>query len=309
MGVLVTFAVLAGFEFFVHRPIGAGAAGPPLRPADFASSWINREVFLVGLGDSVTAGFGASPGKSYFSRLLKVAPDEPADVMNFSLAKVLPRLRSTNLAVSGCTSLQLVRAQLPRIPQSGSNVLGLVVMTIGGNDLIHNYGQSPPTEGAMYGASWEQAQPWIQRFGERLEEILARVQSAFPGGCHLFLANIYDPSDGTGSLRLVGLPPWRDGGRLHQQMNQVLAQAAQRHHFVHLVDIHREFLGHGLTCRQFWRSTHRRNDPYWWYYSNVEDPNDRGYDALRRLFLNAMADAFLRPLVREDGSGLQPSTR
>jgi hypothetical protein len=26
-----------------------------------------------------------------------------------------------------------------------------------------------------------------------------------------------------------------------------------------------------------------------WYHINVEDPNDRGYDALRRLFLNAIA--------------------
>jgi hypothetical protein len=32
-----------------------------------------------------------------------------------------------------------------------------------------------------------------------------------------------------------------------------------------------------------------RKDPHYWYFINLEDPNERGYDALRRLFLNAMA--------------------
>jgi hypothetical protein len=36
-------------------------------------------------------------------------------------------------------------------------------MTTGGNDLIHWYGATPPREGAMYGASLAQAQPWINR--------------------------------------------------------------------------------------------------------------------------------------------------
>jgi len=31
--------------------------------------------------------------------------------------------------------------------------------------------------------------------------------------------------------------------------------------------------------------TYDSDDPYYWYGSNLEDPNDRGYDAIRRLFL------------------------
>jgi hypothetical protein len=59
------------------------------------------------------------------------------------------------------------------------------------------------------------------------------------------------------------------------------------------VDIHGAFLGHGLTCRQFWRSHYRSNDPNYWYFENLEDPNDRGYDALRRLFLIEIARAVM----------------
>jgi hypothetical protein len=56
-----------------------------------------------------------------------------------------------------------------------------------------------------------------------------------------------------------------------------------------LVNIHDAFLGHGIHATQFWREHYQVRDPHWWYYGNVEDPNDRGYDAIRRLFLIEMA--------------------
>ncbi len=31
-----------------------------------------------------------------------------------------------------------------------------------------------------------------------------------------------------------------------------------------------------------------RHDPHYWFYFNLEDPNERGYDAIRRLFLLEM---------------------
>jgi len=61
---------------------------------------------------------------------------------------------------------------------------------------------------------------------------------------------------------------------------------------VHLVDIYTPFLGHGIHCRQFWRAHYSRKDPHYWFHANLEDPNDRGYDALRRLFLNEMVKVF-----------------
>src|SRR5688572_2735113 len=45
--------------FSQSRPIGAGPAGPAVPAVDFAKPWSKRPVLLVGLGDSVTAGFGA----------------------------------------------------------------------------------------------------------------------------------------------------------------------------------------------------------------------------------------------------------
>lgn len=141
----------------------------------------------------------------------------------------------------------------------------------------------------MYGATLAQAQPWIAAFEGRLEEMVHLLGERFPGGCQIFLANIYDPTDGVGTARTVGLPPWREGLAIHTAYNEVIAQVAERHENVHLVDLRTPMLGHGIYCRQFWNPHYRRNDPHYWFYGNFEDPNDRGYDVIRRLFLLEMA--------------------
>jgi lysophospholipase L1-like esterase len=297
-GVLGAVALLTmlGIWFFCWRlPVGGGPAGPSVLRATFTAPWSKQPVLLVGMGDSITAGFGASPGLSYFERLARNPTNEFPEMEGLSLAKVFPALRTTNLAVSGSTSLQHMRGQLPRLPVQPTNVLGLVVVTTGGNDIIHNYGKTRPIEGAMFGANLAQAQPWIRNFERRLEDMIQSIQRCFPGGCHIFLANIYDPTDGVGSARVVGLPPWPDALPVLAAYNRVLADCARRHETVHLVDIHTPFLGHGLYCSQFWRPHYQRQDPHYWYLENLEDPNDRGYDALRRVFLRAMADVLCLP--------------
>jgi len=285
----------AAWHFYWRLPVGEGSAGPAVPRAAFSSVWDPRPVLLVGMGDSVTAGFGAAAGHSYFDRLVKNPPAEFPELEGISLSTVLPQLRVTNLAVSGSTSLQHVRGQLPRLPAQPTNVLGVVVITTGGNDIIHNYGKTRPIEGAMFGASLEQAQPWIRNFEQRLERMILEIESRFPGGCHIFLANIYDPTDGVGSARVVGLPAWPDALAVLDAYNRALANCAAKHRSVHLVDIHTPFLGHGLFCTQFWREHYQKHDPHYWYLDNLEDPNDRGYDALRRLFLNAIMETLYRP--------------
>ena len=258
---------------------GSSTMSPVPRDA-FTKTWTTRPVLLVGLGDSVTAGFGARRGYSYFDRLARNPNDESADIRDICLSKVLPNLVTRNLAVSGSTSLYLLDKQVPHLEVQLTNVLGLVVITTGGNDLLHDYGRGAPREGAMFGASWEQAQPWIANFEKRLDVILEGITRSFPGGCHIFLANIYDPSDGTGRIRTlaVSLPDWKDGVRILGAYNDVIARVAAKRSNVHLVDSHATFLGHGIQV----------SGSRCWYFGNVEDPNERGYDALRRVFLREM---------------------
>ena len=285
---VLLFVMLAGLYFFYAEPVGSGPAGPDVPRETFAKPWTQRKILLLGIGDSVTAGFGVDSAHSYFNRLAKNPSDEFADLHGVCLSAVLPNLRTRNAAVSGSTSLMHSNT-IELLEKQDADTFGLIVMTTGGNDLIHNYGRSKPREGAMYGATFDQARPWIENFQKRLEKMVALLEARFPGGCRIFLADIYDPSDGVGDAASVWLPDWRDCMVIHGAYNGVIHDCAARHRSVHLVPMHAEFLGHGIHCTQPWRKHYRADDPHYWYAWNLEDPNLRGYDAIRRLFLIEIA--------------------
>ncbi len=278
----------AYIEFHFHLPEGNGPAGPAVALEPFEKAWTDRKVLLLGVGDSVTAGFGATSGHSYFDRLANNPDDEFEDMRGRSLLHVLPNLQTRNLAVSGSNSLQHLQSIEEKLERQPADLFGLVVMTSGGNDLIHWYGRSPPKEGAMYGATLEQARPWIDNYEKRLEEMFKLLRDRFPGGCLIFFGDIYDPSDGLGDPESALMPAWPDVLAVHTAYNDALRHAAEQCAWVRIVPICDEFLGHGIHCRQFWRKHYHRRDPHYWYAPNLEDPNDRGYDAIRRVFLNTI---------------------
>jgi lysophospholipase L1-like esterase len=210
------------------------------------------------------------------------------------LRSVFPSLKEVNLSVSGTTSMEHLESQLARLEKADSETLGLVVMTTGGNDLIHDYGHSAPREGAMYGATIEQAKPWINNFEKRLDSMMALIRSRFPGGCQIFISTIFDPTDGVGDIERAGhrLPPWKDGEAILTEYNRAIERVSRSRTDVHLVNSHDAFLGHGIHCAEKGRDHYRSEDPHYWYFDNLEDPNDRGYDAIRRLFLLEISRIF-----------------
>jgi hypothetical protein len=288
---IVIPGVFAYIEFCLARPVGEGPAGPRVDRVAFNQPWTNASVQIVGIGDSVTAGLGArSPGHTFFNRALRNPKDEFSTMDGVCLSAVLPNLEAENLAISGsesATHLDVIRESLV---SRDADTFGIVLMTTGGNDLIHSYGRSAPRECAMYGATMEQAEPWIQGFRKRLFEMFELISSRFPGGCEIYVADIYDPTDGVGDAPSLFLPDWPDGLAIHEKYNQAIEEVASSLNHVHVVPLHQTFLGHGSHCRQFWRSTYDAEDPHYWFFTNIEDPNDRGYDAIRRVFLNTIAE-------------------
>ncbi len=280
---------LAYEHYWLARPIGEGPAGPVVPREPFRSVWTTRKVLLVGLGDSVTAGFGVRPGYGYFDRLAENPAGEFAQMRGISLKAVLPSLRVQNLARSGSTSIHHVDLLRHDLVRQDAQTLGLVAITSGGNDLIHNYGRTPPREGAMYGATLTQARPWIAAYQRRLGAMLDLLEDRFPGGLQVFLADIYDPTDGQGDAAHAGLPAWPEGLQVLAAYNEAIRRAAAQRKYVHVVPMHDAFLGHGIHCTQFWRPHYQAADPHYWYAANLEDPNDRGYDAIRRLMLVEIA--------------------
>jgi lysophospholipase L1-like esterase len=295
IGAGLLLSVAAYIEFHFHLPEGSGPAGPAVSGKPFEHVWSERKVLLLGVGDSVTAGFGARRGYSYFDRLQSTPADEYEDMRGRSLSRVLPNLSVRNLAVSGSNSLQHAQWVAEKLEKQPADVFGLVVMTSGGNDLIHWYGRTAPQEGAMYGSTSEQAAPWVANYERRLDQLFATLEDRFPAGCRIFIADIYDPSDGAGHPESARLPVWPNVLAVHGAYNEALHRAASRHPSVRVVPMHDAFLGHGIHCRKPWSAHYHFDDPHYWYAYNLEDPNERGYDAIRRVFLNEIvkhAEAF-----------------
>lgn len=104
---LALIAVVAGYiEFHFHLPEGTGPAGSAVSLEPFQQIWTLRKILLLGVGDSVTAGFGARRGYGYFDRLLANPVDELEDMRGRSLTQILPNVTARNMAVSGSNSLQ-----------------------------------------------------------------------------------------------------------------------------------------------------------------------------------------------------------
>jgi len=227
--------------------------------------------------------------------MLAANPEGDAEEMKgVCLTAVFPKLKSHDLASSASTSAEHLELQVGRMPKFPEDVFGVVVVTTGGNDVIHNYGTKPAEDGAMYGATMDEARPWIEALGRRIDAILDGVTANFPGGSEIFLANIYDPTDGVGDVENagLGLPRWKDGLAILAAVNETVARKAEERKNVHLVDIRAAFLGHGIHCGNRWNRYHHKDDASYWYFENLEDPNETGYDAIRRLFLIEMAKVF-----------------
>jgi lysophospholipase L1-like esterase len=294
--VVIGFFVARYFLFGrYNHPVGSGPAGPTVTTEAFQKTWSTNQFVLIGIGDSVTAGFGASEKHSYFEMLLQNDGAKYPDMQGRDLRHVLPDIASQNRSVSYTVSEEHLD-QLPGVNSYPPSVHGIVVITTGGNDLIHDYGRSAPRDGAMYGCTYEQALQWKENFHTRLKAILNELIRKFPGGCEIFLANIYDPTDGVGDIEHahIALPAWPDGLKVLPLFNDIIAETCHSYTNVHLVDFHSAFLGHGIHCTDRHNENYHREDPYYWYFDNLEDPNDRGYDAIRRLFLIEMSKVYHR---------------
>ena len=310
---LITLAV----GYFAYRccvavlllPMGEGPAGPAVSAEHFEKVWSEERVVLIGVGDSVTRGLGASARHTYFNLLIKNDDEQYPDMKGKSLGNVLPRLEADNRAQDYSVTVEHLERQLPKIEVYPEDVKGVIVITSGGNDLIHDYGRSEPKDGAMYGAKYEQAAGWVDNMKGRIRKLVEGLGAKFPGGCEIFLANIYDPTDGASDPEWVGLPKWKDGSKIVGLANEKIAEVCAEYENVHLVDIHSEFLGHGIHCLEFWRKNYRWGDATWWYFTNLEDPNRRGYDAIRRLFLSEMVKVLPGKLeglfsYKKEGAGI-----
>ena len=249
-------------------------------PASFDGAMPTRVVFL---GDSITAGNGATKLKLDYVHLLQDNHDDewPGFTANDFEAAWGSVPEIVDESVPGATTASLAYGQLDDVSEVlGDSVSGhtAVVMTIGGNDVQAILFTPEDTEETVAG----------------IEENLAVMYdyfadtTRFPDGASIYLANVYEPSDGVGQVESCfwGIDLRSALASLEAVNAATRAQAEARG--AAWIDMHGHFLGHGFFAEDDGNEYYAADDPTVWFDDDCIHPNNRGHHEIRRLFWHAM---------------------
>jgi len=246
------------------------------RPAD--------AVRLIVLGDSISAGVGASRrSRAYYALLDENADDVYPDDADIDLTSLYGHdVELVNEAVGGATTATMRANQLPALAQRlGDSVSGhsVAVITIGGNDVTTGFAAGADLEGTYLDHA-------LTNIRDTIEFLQDPVR--FPDGTSVFIANVYDPGDGVG--RVAGCFAGID---LTEASNALLTWARRYDDLawdygIGVVDALGAFRGHGFYFEDPANPYHDAADPTLWFKDDCIHPNDRGHQELRRLFFEAI---------------------
>ena len=182
------------------------------------------------------------------------------------LGRLFAEVEFLNLAEDGAMIDDVATEELVRLGHDSDDPGILLTLTAGGNDLLDALGSGKPLERA------------VRQIERRFADLVATVREELPTAT-LVLTTVYDPTDGTGHL-----PGLESLGRLPlehlDRFNQGVRELARETEHTLLADVHRHFLGHGVSAPEADR---------WYWRRNLIEPNARGASEIRRVWLEALA--------------------
>ena len=189
-----------------------------------------------------------------------------AEFRGRDLARLHPGIELLNLAEDGAMIDDVTTEELARIGRDSDDPEILLTLTAGGNDLLDALAAGQPLDRE------------VRRIERRYTELVETVLEELPAAT-LVLTTVYDPTDATG--RLPGL---ESAGRLPleylDRFNGAVRDLAHASDSVRMADVHRHFLGHGMTAPERDR---------WYWRRNPIEPNARGASEIRRVWLETIA--------------------
>jgi len=228
----------------------------------------------VALGDSMSIDeYAGGPGRGGASLFARNRDMDFPDWQGRDLQSLLPGLRSHVLATDGGTTQTLLGSQLPALARLAVQP-AIVTLTVGGNDVLSAYGD---TRSAL-----QIVEVVRDRVGRALLELgrIARPDAS------VIVGTVYDPSDGTADASRVGLPPWPGVVEVLARLNAALREVSAEHG-AHVAEIHRRFLGHGVSAGDPAEPEPRPASRELWYRHIIE-PNAWGASGVRAAFWEAL---------------------
>jgi hypothetical protein len=176
-----------------------------------------------------------------------------------------------NLAEDGAMIDDVATEELARLGRDSNDPGVLITLTAGGNDLLD----------ALVTGKLEKA---IARIERQYTDLVESVRDELPRAT-VVITTVYDPTDGTGSLpgleALAPLPL-----EYLRRFNDHVRETARTMSGTVLADVHRHFLGHGVTAPERER---------WYWNRNLIEPNARGASEIRRVWWEVLNRGELSP--------------
>ena len=182
------------------------------------------------------------------------------------LDRLFREVEFLNLAEDGAMIDDVTTEELARLGHDSDDPGILITLTAGGNDLLDALASGKPLERA------------VRQIERRYADLVATVREELPEAT-LVLTTVYDPTDGTGRL-----PGFESLGKLPldhlDRFNERVRALAGETELAELADVHRHFLGHGVSAPEAER---------WYWQRNLIEPNARGASEIRRVWVEAVA--------------------
>lgn len=223
---------------------------------------------LIALGNSILANnrYAGGPGRSAPELLFENNNQDFPDQTKRDIKSLDPEAELFLLAKDGGTFESVIEEQMANLPTRHPKDVVIVLIAVGGNDLISRIQDQNKFSEKMFGHFVTQIRLLVDYLEENLEPDI------------LLIANTYDPTGGAGdekSEAYAGILPVTSARKALLRINGDLKTFCESKH-ARYIDLYRRFLGHGFS----------QNDP--WITQHIE-PNYLGSHIIRRMFWDVLA--------------------
>jgi len=223
----------------------------------------------VALEWDVRAGAVAPLGAA--SLLYRNDDDRYPEFQGRDLVSCYGEIGFTNASEDGATIGDVFGSQLPQV--TASDAPTLITLSIGGNDLLSAFANRPDSALLRH---------VVKDIGDAHEFLVDALRRSRPNSV-VVLTTVYDPSDDTrkipGLFEQAGALPLEALHDLNARIRAIAASLPRGEGRV--ADVHRHFLGHGVTAEPAER---------WYWKRSWIEPSAVGASEIRRLWLDVLGD-------------------
>jgi lysophospholipase L1-like esterase len=245
---------------------------------------LGKLTLVVNVGDSIAAGFAMPGGSAYIDLLMQNNDTAFPAFKGKDLKSKYPGIKLSDKSVGGSTSSQLAA----QTAKAATNPTGdtLVIISIGGNDVMFNYmALLDPNEARKMAASVQaNITKAVARFSDK---------KLYGGKVTVLLYTVYEFTDGAGTLpndapvdkycgmlKLLGPIAGKKAMGNIVVYNQEMAKYIKANGLL-TGDLYAAFMGHGFNHADKASVHYNAADPTLWFQSDCIHPNKAGHAGIR----------------------------